>query len=429
MTFRDKIGLAWSNLGRRRVRTALTSVGVVVGITTLVTMVSLVNGVQQQVKEQFEKIGLDRVVVRPPGENGFAGFGGGDGGGGGFNPFDLGGRVEIITPADVKRWKSWPQAVEVTPEIQIPNSVASAVVFGGKTVKVRIASTSSPERNPFSTAPTALAGSLDLPSGSGHIVLSRKVAQELTSKANAALIGKKVQLVLATPRGERKSYSFLVSGVSSQDRRGVQVSTDDRLKIKGWWFNNPHLLKEEGFDSVTIRSTDVMGAKDLVARLRKEHLAVQSIDAILDVANRIFASITALLGLMSSVALFVACLGIANTMIMSIYERTREIGTLKAMGASRSDVRQMFMLEAGLIGFFGGVVGVVFSWILGQSLNQFAHFLAHKRGFPLPDQLFLITPTLALEALVFAFLIGIVAGLYPANRAARLDPLVALRHE
>jgi ABC-type antimicrobial peptide transport system permease subunit len=199
--------------------------------------------------------------------------------------------------------------------------------------------------------------------------------------------------------------------------------------MKSWWFNDAKLLENEGYDSVTLRAADVTQAKALVARLRKEKLSVQSIDAILDVANRIFAAITAMLGLMSSVALFVAFIGIANTMIMSIYERTREIGTLKAMGASRGDIRQMFMLEAGLIGLFGGVVGVVTSWILGQGLDRFAHWMARQREIPLPDQLFLITPMLAVQALVFAFVIGIVAGLYPAHRAACMDPLVALRHE
>ncbi len=82
MTFGDKASISWSNLGRRKVRTALTSVGVIVGITTVVTMVSLVNGVQQQVKEQFEKIGLDRVSVKPLTEGG----GGGGFGGGGSGP-------------------------------------------------------------------------------------------------------------------------------------------------------------------------------------------------------------------------------------------------------------------------------------------------------------------------------------------------------
>jgi putative ABC transport system permease protein len=94
MKLSDKTALAWSNLGRRKVRTALTSIGVIVGIMTVVTMVSLVNGVQQQVRQQFEKIGLDRVVVRPPGEGGFGG-----GMGGGFDPFGFSERTKLITPA------------------------------------------------------------------------------------------------------------------------------------------------------------------------------------------------------------------------------------------------------------------------------------------------------------------------------------------
>jgi len=432
VTLRDQLALAWSNLGRRRVRTALTSTGVVVGIMTLVTMVSLVNGVQQQVKQQFERIGLDRVVVRPQGE-GFFGGGGGPGEGdlGGFNPFDIGGRVGIISPSDITRWQSWPQAVQVVPEIKIPSSITTGVALRGKTVSVRIGSDSIARRGPFSESPEAVVGSLDLPPGRGHIILSQGTlhALRIPDKQFASLLGQSAQIVLVAPRGQRKSYDLRISGVSSEDRRTVQVPTPDRLAFKEWWYGQPNLLAKEGYDSVTIRANDVIGAKSLVKRLRKEKVSVQSIDAILDVANRIFGAITALLGLMSSVALLVACLGIANTMIMSIYERTREIGTLKAMGASRSDIRRMFMLEAGLIGLLGGVVGVALSWLLGRGLDHFAHWLALKRDFPLPDQLFILTPMLAVQALGFAFLIGIVAGLYPANRAARLNPLVALRHE
>lgn len=427
MRLQDKTSLAWSNLGRRKVRTALTSVGVVVGITTLVTMVSLVNGVQQQVKRQFEKIGLDRVVVRPPGEGDFgSGFPGG-----GFNPFDLGGRTGTITPADVQRWKAWPEAVQVIPEIEIPFSVTSGLGFRGKTLPVSIGSDSTPRRGPFNDPPAALFGSLDLPAARGNIVVSRGVLRALKIPQNqfASLLGQTVQIILVAPRGQRQSYDFKIFGISSQNRRSVEMSTPDRIAIKGWWFNDPNLLKKDGYDSVTIRAADVTDAKVLVGRLRKEKLSVQSIDAILDVANKIFAAITAMLSLMSSVALFVAFIGIANTMIMSIYERTREIGTLKAMGASRGDIRQMFMLEAGLIGLFGGVAGLVSSLLLGHGLDRFAHFMAVRRHVPLPDQLFIVTPALAVEALVFAFLIGIVAGLYPANRAARLDPLAALRHE
>ncbi len=419
MNFSDKAATAWLNLGRRKVRTALTSVGVVVGITTVVTMISLVNGVQLQVKKQFEKIGLDRVVVRPRGE-------------GGFNPFSFGERTKLITPADVQRWKTWPQVQKAVPEIELPWSVVTKLHWNGKTKGVRIVGEgNSMRRGPFADPPEALAGSIELPDKSGAIVLGKGVLKrfKIAPAKYASVLGQKVEVSLEAPRGEKQTYHFQITGISSEDGSTAHVPTPDRLAMKGWWNNEPDPLKADGYDSVTLRAADVSDAKIIVTRLRKEKYEVQSIDAILDVANRIFAVITAMLALVSSVALLVACIGIINTMIMSIYERTREIGTLKAMGASRGDIRQMFMMEAGLIGLLGGAAGVALSWLLGRGLNRLALWFAHRRDLPLPENLFIITPSLALEALLFALLIGVLAGLYPANRAASLDPLTALRHE
>lgn len=419
MNFSDKAATAWSNLGRRKVRTALTSIGVVVGIMTVVTMVSLVNGVQLQVKKQFEKIGLDRVTVRPATE------------GSAFNPFEMGDRTKIITPADVQRWRAWPQVKQAIPEIELPWSVVSKLRWQGQSKAVRVAGDTSLRRGPFSEPPEALAGTLDLPETRGAIVLSKGVLKRLKIEKTkyASIIGQNVEVVLEAPRGQEQSYAFKVIGISSEGAPSVQIPTLDRLAMKGWWNNESDSLKTDGYDSVTLRAEDVIRAKAIVARIRKEKFEVMSIDAILNVANRIFAVITAMLALVSSVALLVACIGIVNTMIMSIYERTREIGTLKAMGASRSDIRQMFMMEAGLIGLIGGSAGLVLSWLLGRFLNRVAQWFAQHRDLPLPDNLFIITPMLAVQALFFALLIGVFAGLYPANRAARLDPLMALRHE
>lgn len=423
MTFNDKVSTAWSNLGRRKVRTVLTSIGIIVGIMTVVTMISLVNGVQLQVRTQFEKLGLDRVVVRPKTEGGF--------GGGGFNPFGFGERTKLITPADVARWKSWPEAQKVIPEIEVPWSVVTKLRWNGKTKQVRIASGSTMRRGPFSEPPTTLAGTIELPESRGSIVLSRGILKNLKIPPSkyATILGQSTEILLEAPRGEKQTYRFRIIGVSSEDARSVQIPTPDRLAIKSWWFNEPDVLKSEGYDAVTLRAADVSQAKVLVTRLRREKLDVQSIDAILEAANRIFAVITAMLAMVSSVALLVACIGIVNTMIMSIYERTREIGTLKAMGASRGDIRLMFMMEAGLIGLMGGLVGLLLSWLLGRGLNQAAAWYARNRDLPLPENLFLITPALAIASLFFALLIGVLAGLYPANRAARLDVLMALRHE
>ena len=434
MTLRDKTATAWSNLGRRKVRTALTSVGVVVGILTIVTMVSLVNGVRQHVKQQFEKIGLDRVVVRPPTADGF--------GGTGLNPFDFEERTKLITPAVVKRWRTWPQVQEAVPEVELPDDVAASLSLKNKAqskagaqskaLPVQIKNSASPfRRGMFAAAPTVVAGRIELPQQRGVLVVSQGALKRLKLSPGqySGLLGQAAEVTLQTSRGEKQSYTLKLIGVSSDNTPTVEVSTPERLAMKSWWFNEPNLLKTEGYDAVTLRAADVSDAKNLVGRLRKEKYQVQSIDAILDVADRIFTVITAMLSLISGVALLVACIGIANTMIMSIYERTREIGTLKAMGASNGDIRLMFMMEAGFIGLIGGAVGLLLSWLLGRGLNRAAVWYAHHRHLPLPDNLFIITPELAVQSIIFALLIGVLAGLYPAHRAARLDPLTALRHE
>ncbi len=434
MTIRDKMALAWSNLGRRKVRTFLTSVGVIVGILTVVTMVSLVNGVQIQVRNQFAKIGLDRVSVKPQANGGSGGFPG-MGGGGNFDPFGLSVRTKIITPADVKRWQSWPQVQQVIPEIDLPGELKAGLQIGvdkkSKPLKVRIGGARGARPNLFtdSEPPIALAGKL-VPNARGSIVVARGAIKALNIKtAPAQLIGKNASIILATSRGERKKYDFKISGISDENASAVQIGTGDRLAMKEWWFNEPNLLKTDGYDSVTLRAADVSQARALVERVRKEKFNVESIDAILKVADRIFSVVSVMLSLVGGIALFVACVGIVNTMIMAIYERTREIGALKAMGASKSDIRQMFMIEAGFIGLLGGVVGLFLSFLLGRGLNRAAIWYAQSRDLPLPDQLFVITPMLSLQAVGFAFLIGMLAGLYPANRAAKLDPLAALRQE
>jgi putative ABC transport system permease protein len=116
-------------------------------------------------------------------------------------------------------------------------------------------------------------------------------------------------------------------------------------------------------------------------------------------------------------------------MVMAIYERTREIGILKAMGASRGEIRQMFMIEAGFIGLIGGVIGLLLGWLLGLGLNQLIPMYLRYRELPVHGDFFLVTLTLALGVTAFATFIGLVAGLLPAQRAAKLDPLEALRHE
>lgn len=136
--------------------------------------------------------------------------------------------------------------------------------------------------------------------------------------------------------------------------------------------------------------------------------------------------VQAVLGGIGAVSLFVAAIGIANTMMMSIYERTKEIGVLKVLGCAMGNIRSMFLIEAGFIGFMGGLVGLILSYGVSGIVNR---FLAPGLTDGMTSQISMIPPWLALAAVVFAVFIGMFAGFFPAQRAMKLSPLAAIRNE
>ena len=167
----------------------------------------------------------------------------------------------------------------------------------------------------------------------------------------------------------------------------------------------------------------------IVDAAKAMNLEAQSLGTILELANRVLAIMQALLGSVGSLALLVATLGVANTMMMAIYERTREIGVLKALGATNAEVRRMFTADAVLLGIIGGFVGVIVGSLLGRLVDWAGHLYLASEGITGVGQMSIVPPWLAIGALVFAGLIGVLGGLYPAARAARLDPVAALKHE
>ncbi|MBA2502187.1 MAG: ABC transporter permease [Pyrinomonadaceae bacterium] len=191
-------------------------------------------------------------------------------------------------------------------------------------------------------------------------------------------------------------------------------------------------LKENeslGYNSATVRVTDPVVMNDVVKRLDEFGFNSFGIFSQLDQIRTFFLIINAALGLLGGISLLVASLGIANTMIMSILERTREIGIMKAIGAEDREIKMIFFVEAGVIGLAGGVAGSLLAWGIDAVANRLAYeFFLKPQGASYVD-FFALPPYLWLGAILFAVVVSIVAALYPAARAARIDPVKALRHD
>jgi putative ABC transport system permease protein len=144
--------------------------------------------------------------------------------------------------------------------------------------------------------------------------------------------------------------------------------------------------------------------------------------------RRFFTIVDLFLGIFGSLALTVASIGIINTLVMAILERRREIGIMKAVGASDADVRGLFFAEAGAMGILGGLFGITLGWIIGRVINFGTNIYLVRQGFSRED-IWTVPWWLVGLALGFAFVVSLLSGIYPASRAARLDPVQALRYE
>ncbi len=187
--------------------------------------------------------------------------------------------------------------------------------------------------------------------------------------------------------------------------------------------------ESEGYDSAVVRVKNPVVLTEVRKRITELGFGSFSIVDQLEQFRTVFLIIDSVLGLLGGISLLVASFGIANTMIMSILERTREIGIMKAIGAEDREIKLIFFVEAAVLGITGGVLGTILAWGIDAIANRLAYrFILKPQGASFVD-FFSLPPYLSLGAILFALVVSIFAALYPAARAARIDPVRALRHD
>ncbi len=187
-------------------------------------------------------------------------------------------------------------------------------------------------------------------------------------------------------------------------------------------------LARNGYSSILLRVDKTENIESVAKSVKQLGFGVQTAKDMLDQIKKIFNLIGLIIGAIGGIVLFVAALGIINNMIMATYERTREIGILRACGATRGTIRNMFIFEAGLLGFLGGAIGLVISFGLAKIMNIVGNQIAISQGVPIQN-IISFQPWLVISVIALTTLIGALAGLLPAIRASRMDPVEALRYE
>jgi len=433
----DYLAYTWRNVGRARLRLLLTVSAVVIGATLIVVMTSIGGGIQRNVLEDIRAAGgLNEILVsaglRP------------QPGGPGLRPTAAlnGETVQAISRLD--------GVVAVLPEMLLSGV---EITYDGLVAQPLIIGV--PEEYAAAYGfPPALGRPVP---ARGQVVLGARVP-EVFFDANRqrapapALIGQTVQLVArragvpapglpgfgapvpAPPAQYTKDLEVvgLLRVQGTQDDFTAWLTVEDVLDVFEWFTGRRPDPQVESYYALRVKTASTEQVRAVQQAISAMDLQATSPLSVLEDVNRGMLILQALLGAIGLVALIVSGLGVANTMLMATLERTREIGILKALGATDRQVVGLFLLEASLIGLVGALVGLLVGWLATQVINLVVlQLLASSVGaLPGPPRTVLYTPAWVPPAvIVLAWLVAVLAGLYPALRAARLNIAQALRAE
>ena len=490
MSFLDILHLALRNLRQAKLRAALTMMGVIVGVAVIVTMMSFGLGLQSNMLARFKALDFfNEILVYGRGLGNLAGL---DRPArrdeeGRRDASDRANKTptRILDDTGVKEIGAISGVAYVEPSVNFPVYVRA----NGKLLSQNVGGANIP--NAASRFQHFAAGKMISVPTANEAVVSERFIREYGFANAADAVGKTLEL-LAPPAekasdktAEKKSdeeedrpnffgiplddagldesspdvetRAFRISGVLSTEKEGAgqgamrgimpAASIYIPLQVAHDWTTQHRTPmgqvalalarrggnlaegQNEGYDSAVVRVTDPVQLTSVRQKVGELGFGSFSIVDEIDQIRTVFLIIDSVLGLLGGISLLVASFGIANTMIMSILERTREIGIMKAIGAEDREIKLIFFVEAAVIGVTGGVIGVLLAWGIDGVANRLAYrFILKPQGASFID-FFDLPLYLSFGAVAFALVVSIIAALYPASRAARIDPVRALRHD
>lgn len=417
------IRVSFANIWRRKMRTILTVWGMSVGIGAMVLLISFAAGLQKQTEKSFlQAVSLTQLTVMP--EKSAAA------------PFGASTSDKTFTPEDletirkIEHIRTAFSAVSVPP-VEIVHGEAKATAFFQTTVVETLTD---------AKRATVSSGSWWETNDQASVVLTEDTLDQLKiTPADAVGTTVTVHAVNFGPGGTQalKDHEAAIAGVMKKQgamffaademARDLAQTLSDEYAAVADTGTKPGAISS--IEAVVDSAENVDVVKQAVADLG---WYASGVDEILTEINKQFFIMKIVLGVIGGIALFVALIGITNSMLMAVLERTREIGILVALGASRRTVSILFLAEAGWLGFFGAALGLLGAYGIGKAIvaGISAYFaVTQKDTGELSVIQFSIDWQLVVGTLVGAVLITLLAGWLPARRAARQDPIAALRHE
>lgn len=422
----DIFSYAFSALKLRKLRAGLTTLGVVIGIAAIVALLSITQGLQAAIASQLQKgFATDTLIVST----------GGGLGAGADSGFSL-----LINDT-----KTIDAIENVTVSLAIIQRIGY-IKIGEQTRRLTIVGVDfAAYKEIYSSTFTAENGEIPLNPENGAIVVGKRVSDPWNNGTLFCTVGDTVEIVWTNTTARpltNKTYEGNIAAVLREvggfsiggpSDTSIYIPLTQAQSFFGTEKCEMIIVKLKSDEKATIDST----SKAIRAAFDNQ-VAVTSSTAVLNIISSVFSTIELFLAGIAAISLLVAGIGIMNIMIVSIMERTREIGILKALGMKNRQVLLIFLSEAAIIGLLGAIIGVGTGWGLAQAVVKIFNIgggggnmrqgsqAAPANGIAITP---VLTPTVLIGAIAFGLAVSIVFGLYPAWRASKLKPVEALRYE
>jgi len=419
MRLKKSFQLALNFLFHSKLRSWLTILGIVIGIAAVVSIISISQGAQQQLKDRLGGLGADVLTVSPGIERakGF-GFGGENQG----NNAATSSTAKNLTEKDIVVIKSISNVKEVMGEV----SANADISYSAKTAKNQRITGVDVSTWKDITTETLASGRFLTTGDTSSVVIGNRVATTLFGKA----VPLNSKIIIA-------GKSFNVVGIT-QEGSSIYIPISTARTTLADVGNNE-------FNSISVKITDVSLSNQTVTditnklMLSRGILNQNKIDFSISNPATMQATIqatmntmTLFLGAIAAISLIVGAIGIANSMFTAVLEKTKDIGIMKSIGAKNIDILLVFLFNSGLIGLVGGIGGIVLGTFSSTAISSLGGVQASGGGRGFLGGLgstTLVTPQLIIGALLFSILIGMISGVIPAYRASKLNPVDALRYE
>jgi len=458
MRISDYVEQSFGNLCKRKLRTFLTTCGVMIGVGALVCMFAFGQGIQRRITEQFSKVDLFNYInISAPNRTGEptpsgdpddpdAGRMGGDASRADVNDHDAP-KLDASFLEEASRIEGVETAF---PELRFPAQICLGDKEQFTLVQVL------PADICRSGAVSFKAGRCYEPHEPNELILTDSLLRRLGMTEASKSLGSRIEIAtltldfslanlfrMAFSKDEqglpfaRQSYKFTIVGIAERMPFGgmgdVYVQPEAagamrKLSLTSIWDFFRPAGQAANYPTVTLRVKSPKYVAPVKKELESRGFRTFALMDQLEEMRTGFLIMDVFLLAVGMIGVTVASLGIVNTMVMSILERYKEIGIMKAVGASDKDVKKIFLFESGVIGFAGGIFGLALAWMVSAVINQVVNHFTARQGVSYMSY-FSFPWWLCLGAIAFSVLVSLLAGIYPTLRAARVDPAVALRHD